>query len=82
MEEACRYFEEFSGKMEFFQKSASRFWQNRALIDSRVMDGSFDYTELVEKAQLGDEASTSDGSVPYPTGVGAGDFYLPRNCLP
>ncbi len=25
---------------------------------------------------------TSDGSVPYPTGVGAGDFYLPRNCLP
>jgi len=43
--------------MEFFQKSASRFWQNRALIDSRVMDGSFDYTELVEKAQLGDEAS-------------------------
>ena len=25
---------------------------------------------------------TSDGSVPYPTGVGAGDFYLPTNCLP
>ena len=24
----------------------------------------------------------SDGTVPYPTGVGAGDFYLPRSCLP
>jgi hypothetical protein len=24
---------------------------------------------------------TADGTVPYPSGVGAGDFYLPRDCL-
>jgi len=24
---------------------------------------------------------TSDGSIPYPAGVGAGDFYLPRDGL-
>jgi hypothetical protein len=27
-------------------------------------------------------AITSDGTKPYPSGIGAGDFYLPRNCLP
>lgn len=26
-------------------------------------------------------SQTSDGSIPYPSGIGAGDFYLPRNGL-